>query len=238
VAAWRGNTIRYGERLRSAAEAEGAGVDEEAWLTGTDPGLMLAYLRIRRAGERKLRLFALACCRRVADTIKAERVRQALDVAEQVADGRAEPAALAQAGATLAAGDHGAARAVFLFDPYVGARQSAEQAARFRLVAAGLGPAWSVYAAGADERAVQAGLLRDLFGNPFRPVAIDPRWLTPDVRQLAAVIHEEQAFDRMPVLGDALEEAGCVEPAVLEHCREGGEHVRGCWVVDGLTGRG
>jgi hypothetical protein len=73
-------------------------------------------------------------------------------------------------------------------------------------------------------------LLRDLFGNPFRPVACDPAWRTPSVRRLAEVIYEEGAFDRLPILADALEEAGCDNADILSHLRGPGPHVRGCWL--------
>ncbi len=71
----------------------------------------------------------------------------------------------------------------------------------------------------------------------LRPIALDPAWLTPTVVQLATTIYDNRLFDRMPVLADALEEAGCTVPEVLEHCRSGGEHVRGCWVVDKVLGK-
>jgi hypothetical protein len=86
-------------------------------------------------------------------------------------------------------------------------------------------------------RAAQAALLRDLFGNPFRPVAVDPFWLTPSVVAVAQTIYEERQFEDMPILADALEEAGCHHPDILGHCRESGEHVRGCWLVDLLLGK-
>jgi len=88
-----------------------------------------------------------------------------------------------------------------------------------------------------DERAMQALLLRDIFGNPFRPSPSTPSWLTPTVKQLAAAIYEERAFERMPILADALEDDGCTQQDILSHCRSGGEHVRGCWVVDLLLGK-
>jgi hypothetical protein len=87
------------------------------------------------------------------------------------------------------------------------------------------------------ERAAQAHLLRDIFGNPFGPVRVDPSWATATVTDLATTIYEERAFDRMPILADALEEAGCDNAAILSHCRGPGPHVRGCWVVDLVTGR-
>ncbi len=82
-----------------------------------------------------------------------------------------------------------------------------------------------------------AGLLRDIFGNPFRPVAFDPAWLTSTVSALATGIYTERAFDRLPILADALQDAGCDNEDILSHCRGPGPHVRGCWAVDLLTGR-
>jgi hypothetical protein len=81
-------------------------------------------------------------------------------------------------------------------------------------------------------RAVAAPLLRDIFGNPFRQVTLNPAWLTSTVLALATGIYEEKAFDRMPILADALQDAGCDSEEILQHCRQPGEHVRGCWVVD------
>jgi len=79
--------------------------------------------------------------------------------------------------------------------------------------------------------------LRDIFGNPFLPVVFDPSWLTPTVVALANSIYVDRAFDRMPILADALEEAGCDNADILLHCRGDGPHVRGCWVVDAVLGK-
>jgi len=81
-------------------------------------------------------------------------------------------------------------------------------------------------------------LLRDIIGNPFRRVTADLRWLTSTAVVLARSIYEERAFDRLPILADALEEAGCDNPDVLAHCRGDGPHVRGCWAVDLVLGKG
>ena len=75
-------------------------------------------------------------------------------------------------------------------------------------------------------------ILRDIFGNPFRPVAFDPRWRSSDTVGVARGIYEDRAFERMPILADALMDAGCDDEQVLGHCRGEGPHVRGCWVVD------
>jgi hypothetical protein len=88
------------------------------------------------------------------------------------------------------------------------------------------------------ERAVQTEVARCIFGNPFRPITLDPRWETETVVSLAQGIYTDRAFDRMPILADALEEAGCVNADVLSHCRGEGPHVRGCWVVDLVLGKG
>src|SRR5262249_31476740 len=79
----------------------------------------------------------------------------------------------------------------------------------------------------AVERNAQATLLRCIFGNHFRPVTVNPAWLAPTVTTLARAIYEERAFDRMPILADALEDAGCGNADILQHCREPGEHARG-----------
>jgi len=79
--------------------------------------------------------------------------------------------------------------------------------------------------------------LRDIFGNPFRPVAFDPRWRTADVVALTRGIYDDRAFERLPLLADALMDAGCADEALLAHCRSGGLHVRGRWVVDLALGK-
>lgn len=83
----------------------------------------------------------------------------------------------------------------------------------------------------------QADQLRDIFGNPFRPVVFDPRWRTETTVALAAGIDAERAFDRLPILADALEDAGCDHADILHHCRGPGPHVRGCWVVELVLGK-
>jgi len=82
-------------------------------------------------------------------------------------------------------------------------------------------------------------LVREIFGNPFRPFVVESAWLAWDggtVSHLARGIYDESAFDRLPVLADALEDAGCDDRAALDHCRSAGPHVKGCWVVDAVLG--
>jgi hypothetical protein len=80
-------------------------------------------------------------------------------------------------------------------------------------------------------------LIRDIFGNRFRPVAVEPSWLTPTTVQYAEGIYEGRAFDRLPTIADALQDAGCDNEQILTHCRGAGLHVRGCWVVDLVLGK-
>ncbi|MBY0459858.1 MAG: hypothetical protein K2V38_21275 [Gemmataceae bacterium] len=83
-------------------------------------------------------------------------------------------------------------------------------------------------------------LLRELFGNPFTVSPPAPEWLGWNggtVPALARGIDAERAFDRMPILADAIEDAGCTDAEILTHCREHNAHVRGCWVLDLLLGR-
>jgi hypothetical protein len=75
-------------------------------------------------------------------------------------------------------------------------------------------------------------LIRDVYGSSFPPVALAPHWGAPGAAALARVIYQERAFGELPILADALEEAGCTNAAILDHCRGPGPHVRGCWVVD------
>jgi hypothetical protein len=83
-----------------------------------------------------------------------------------------------------------------------------------------------------------AALLRDIVGDPFRPATIDPRWRTADTVGLARGIYEDRAFDRLPLLADALMDAGCDSGTIVGHCHSIGLHTRGCWVVDLILGVG
>jgi hypothetical protein len=100
-------------------------------------------------------------------------------------------------------------------------------------------PADAIWAA---EESTQADLLRDIYGPlPFRPVAADPAWLAwkdGTIPKLAQAIYDERAFDRLPVLADALEEAGCDNPDFLAHLRGPGPHTKGCWPLDLILGKG
>jgi acetyl esterase/lipase len=93
---------------------------------------------------------------------------------------------------------------------------------------------------GVLHRATCASLLREIVGNPFRAVPLNPAWLAwgdGTVARLAQAIYDERGFEAMPALADALEEAGYDAPDLVGHCRQPGSHYRGCWVVDALRGQ-
>ncbi|MDY3558225.1 hypothetical protein R5W23_003649 [Gemmata sp. JC673] len=217
---------------------------EAEWLTCTDPQLMLDYLASIPT-DRKLRLFACACCRRRGDLLIEPHHVRILQVAEALADGRADLESLRAEREHLFARDY-ALWAATHEDPYraavAGSRDIAIYAGQDGYAVAGEVAVLeqntvAVDAAYEAESVEQTSFLRDIFRNPFRPIAINPRWLTPDVRTLAEGIYAEKAFDRMPILADALQDAGCDNDDILNHCRQPGEHVRGCWVVDLLLGK-
>jgi hypothetical protein len=221
------------------------GIAEAEWPGSADPRPMLEACR-GKVSERKLRLFAVACCRGLGPLLQDPRIITALDVAEQHADGAATQADLEAALRGAAQAQRAQRRKALLY---------AYAAVMDACGPVGLGAAekaaWAA-AAAADSRATYgehlrrtrpdlyaslAALLRDVLGNPFRPVPVDPSWLTPAVVRLAQSVYDARAFDRLPILADALEQAGCTDAEVLGHCRQPGTHARGCWVIDGLLQR-
>jgi hypothetical protein len=242
----------------------GDAVTETEWDACADPEPMLRLLR-RKASDRKMRLFLVACCRKILSLLQeerspaaehAERCREAVEVAERYADGLAERAALTRAANEMFMPEWpGGATAMFdwyLMNTSLAADFSDPRTCVYFLLEAALRPsdlprfeavARSASRDAADlvSAALQATLLREILGNPFRPApAVDPSWLAWNdgtVAKLAAAIYDGRRFADLPILADALEDTGCSDAAILAHCRGGGEHVRGCWVVDLLTGR-
>ncbi len=201
---------------------------ESEWLASVDPQALLLYV-LPWASERKLRLFACACCRRIWRLMKTERARHAVETAERYADGQALLKQL-----KAAYGDTTGISAAEL---------AAGWAAKLgRTRAPRLAAQWAARATGdvRQESAAQADVLRDVFGDCFSPGVVQPSWLAWNdgtVRHMAAAIYEDRAFEQMPILADALEDAGCEDATILRHCREPGVHVRGCWVVDLILGK-
>jgi hypothetical protein len=216
--------------------------------SGPTPGAQAHAQRpFQAAGARRLRLFGAACCRRFWTYLHDERLREALAVAESYADGagterdRIRAMRLARRALRDAQLDRlgfaavCCARAVYRQT----FRQPAPHAARVdtyrltRLVAREAGEA--VPEATDEIHRFHSAVLRCIFGYPYRAAEADPAWLLwneGSVARMAEGVYQERAFDRLPILADALEDAGCDHSDVLAHCRAGTDHARGCWVVD------
>jgi hypothetical protein len=199
---------------------------EAEWLGATDPVKMLGQV-IGKAGDRELRLFACATCRRLWHLLRDPRSRVAVEVSERYADGLADEAEL-----------RAAARAARLAEVAVRAGGGFWNAAQTAAEAAGPAEAGARRAALA---AADADLCREIFGNPFRPPTLDPSWLLWNngcLRVIAQGIYEERRFDDLPVLADALSDSGCQDETLLAHCRGGGRLYRGCWLLDRILAAG
>jgi hypothetical protein len=220
-------------------------MNETEWLTTTNLGALQDWCRQRLRGRRrKFRLFGCACCRRLWHLLPDPRSRAAVEAAERYADGLIDKQALPQVRRAAMAATRAAPRQP---DPPRLA-WTAESAAQILInqptddffIAAAIRAAYAADGAGLrpylQEEAEQARLLRDLFGNPFRPVAFDPVWRTGTVVSLGRRLYDTGDFAGMPILADALQDAGCENADLLGHCRGPGPHVRGCWAVDLVLG--
>jgi hypothetical protein len=210
---------------------------EEQWLTCTDPQKMLSFLH-GKASERKRRLFAVACCRRVWPQLTGPLWREAVQRSERLAEGQAGPEELALLPARVweewRLPADAAARLAVSVELDAGA---AREVAR---VASWANP----HRSRAEEQLAQCQVGRDVFGNPFRPATVSPACMTPQLVALAQAAYDERELPsgqldpaRLAVLADALEDAGCTDADVLNHCRRLGVHVRGCWAVDLVLGK-
>jgi hypothetical protein len=225
---------------------------ESEWLVCTEPEMMLRYLRGRGTSGRKWRLFAIGCCRHIWHLFKDERSRRAVETSEHYVEGLADEAELERAYAEAVVAEEEAFAAGFTENGDDGRDWPARRAATavaanpllpFQVASqASTACVWAVRGllgemqrVKARENGFQCNLLRDLFGNPFSPVLIDPTWLSwhaGTVVAQAQMIYAQERFTELPLLGETLEAAGCTEANILAHCRQQGEHRRGCWVVD------
>jgi hypothetical protein len=236
-------------------------VDEREWLTSTDLRTMLAFLKgTGRASDRKLRLFAVACCRRVLHLLTEERFQKLVELAERLADGRGVAEELRDARQALREEPRPWSRAwdmalqVACQDAWVAARRTADAAWEASAAAATVASntrrdaAVAALAAKSASRQEQADLVRDIFGPlPFiklQPIAASVlAWNGGLVVRLATAAYEgplpcgQLEPVRLAVLADALEEAGTDDREILEHLRGPGRHVRGCCVIDAILER-
>jgi hypothetical protein len=233
---------------------------ERSWLSNTTPQALLAVLHGKRM-PRLRRLFAAACCRGVLDAIIDQECRLAIEVAERYADGLASREDLdeayraaqeiAQNRFTLSQRALRAARTAtwdvwrlaYAAQLSCAPTQPDRASALILERAPHLGHEYEK-----QTRKAHCDLIRDIFGNPFRVVEISPsllQWDQATIPKLAQAAYDRRALPsgtldaaHLGILADALEEAGCTDDTILSHCRAGGEHVRGCWLIDLLRGRG
>jgi hypothetical protein len=221
---------------------------EQEWLTATNPFDLLSHINDKMT-ERKLRLFACSCCRKVWSLLTDERVKRLLLTSELFADGMATSQELESA---IRASvefeqenqdeDLPAAYAVInaSTEGYIDAGEVCDKLsdAFFSQLPVNK-ESFEANQKEVGRRMAELSVhAHDIFGNPFRPVSFLPEWRTSTVLALATGIYEEKAFDRMPILADALMDAGCSNEDILSHCRGPGPHTRGCWCVDLILGKG
>jgi hypothetical protein len=206
--------------------------------------------RLAPVSDRKAQLFAAACCRRVWHLMTDPRHRAAVVAAEHFADGVLTEAMFESALRPVVALWRvipDATRVEWEVRHYMtgatrhlGYKRCAAYAASYvgrgAARTAGTRESAGWVAARDAEGLAQLALVQDLVGPASRPAA-DPSWLTSIVLALAGQMYELRDFSVMPILADALEEAGCDDVDVLGHCRSSGPHVRGCWVVDLVLGK-
>lgn len=242
-------------------------MNEDQWHSCSTPSPMLEFLRGQgELTERKARLFAVACCRRIWPLLSDARARYAVKVAERFADGAVRPTernkaerqvqkACRDADPLYPNWGHGENPAELSYlaacatvAVYLSADRRSVHAANFAAYARGLHQTSNSEMVRTSEQHAQCGLLRDLFRIPSRTTPrIEPAWLSwydGSVVRLAQAAYEERQLPegtldngRLAILADALEEAGCTDAAILDHLRGLGPHVRGCWAVDLVLGR-
>jgi hypothetical protein len=214
---------------------------EAEWLACTWPTLMLNFVNLKMSDRRK-RLFAVACCRLIIHLLPDEHHRNAIKVAEDVADGLAsDEQRLATADAAYDGEAYPAAHAALAEIAY----EAADKSCFYAVCTV---EAEVNRERGLIELAHQALALRDIFGNPFRPSPPLPpavlAWHDRTIPRLAEVIYEVRQLPagtldtaRLAILADALLDAGCEDEELIAHCRSEGPHIRGCWAIDAILGK-
>lgn len=217
---------------------------EHEWLNSADLESKLAHAP-SFASNRKLLLFSCACCRRVWDKLDSLLCHPLVEAAERFADDLRHSSELTEIGQELW--------------EFVQSEKAADRVKCWSAFGAAFSlryaPSWSVkhtsIVANSIRRSVgtacpdlaiqemqqQVSLLCDILGNPFRLSSFDPRWRTSSVLDLVQTTYASRSFDLMPILADALMDAGCADEETINHCRREGGHVRGCWVIDLTLGK-
>jgi hypothetical protein len=220
---------------------------EAEWLACEDPTPMLEFLR-GKASDRKLRLIAVACCQRAKPFMEEDK-HELADIAEAYAEGLVSVEVLNAVHARHYRPNNHPMRDAFSYTAALDIRESlpylvedlADGIASCKVDDTGRTfEEWENEKAVAfrSESALTSAQVRDIIGNPFRPVAFDAAWRTPTAVALSGQMYESRDFTAMPILADALQDAGCDNEEVLRHCRDTSvTHVRGCWVVDLVLGK-
>jgi hypothetical protein len=217
-----------------------ATMTETEWLNGSELAPMLQYLH-GVGSNRKLRLFACSCFRSIWDQLKEGDARRLIDLAEDLVD-CADNASITS---MFFGAWNGVAR-MFRASLSDGLYSHLRHLISPHLTMALVTYLTQQARIASDRPGEEAGrmhltLLRDILGNPFRPAKVDRRWLTwneETATRIATAVYAERAFDRLPILADALEDAGCDNADLLDHLRGPGPHVRGCWALDLILGKG
>ena len=195
---------------------------------------------------RKSRLFALACCRAVQRYLADWPCEIYVDLVEQLADGHITAEHVPERIDSITMGWGPSAMKWRTYRTTLDRADAALRRAFFGTPGYDDEPLVAPQDASEALRGTHFGCeeafipyLHEIFGPlPFRDTTVAPAWRTTDVLALARGVYDEKAFDRMPILADALQDAGCDNEEVLNHCRAAGwEHVRGCWVIDLLLGK-
>ena len=267
---------------------------EAEWLACDDPIAMIEFLRGSPVGEdriswgtnshqmhlpqqghdRRFRLFACLCCRRVWNSIPEPCNHAAVVAVEELLEGRMSPdeawaAFVASSAVEYTEAGHRRSEPGYWIVKYLGRGFYKMTAGASALLIAANVTCMADVAYGVEamrafhgcyyagngafltpfrwplpipavaqtELAYQTALLRDIFGNPFRPVTFSLEWRTDTAVAIARGMYESRDFGAMPILADALQDAGCDSDNILNHCRDNGPHVRGCWVVDLVLGK-
>lgn len=219
-------------------------VTEQEWRSSTDPLPMLEFIR-GNVSDRKLRLFACACTQAVRELLWVDFYSQlALQRAEEHADGQASVEDLLTAQNEVRDRlELYASEPVYDAAYWAGGLNITEDVNSCVFYAANVSmrmidDEMKAHKVRAEIVRQQSCFLRDVIGpSPFFATLFDKRWRTEIVNTLAQGIYDDRTFDRMPILADALQDAGCEDADILDHCRSNGPHVRGCWVVDLLLGK-
>jgi hypothetical protein len=240
-----------GSKLREREHVEDCSVTDQEWLKCTDRRLLMEFV-ITKASNRKRRLFAVACCHQLLHLDEMRLVSNAIDAAERCADG------LADADEVMAA--EKAVKDLWLKAKYTESGtilqlccQAVGWTMHYAMAHALLAASTAVdvalqaspkfvdesrrFAAQTAEMVAQCNLLRDIFQFTLQSFSLDRTWQMQNAVMLANLIYDERAFNRLPILADALEDAGCDSAEILAPLRRPGPHVRGCWALDLILGK-